>query len=263
MAAEIRVPLSHPNFIQLVWHLIRRPRHALAFLGAEGGKKWLWMALLATVAVVLPVLVAAPITTRVAQETMIAAFEAQSGQMQNVDPEIQQQISSFATNPIFTIVLPGTGAVFALWIGWVVWTAVLHFSSTLMGGNSRFGQMWQVVVWAWLPFAVRGLIQTIYILLSGELIANAGLSGLIDSPKTPAELMAVAQSPSLMALQVFLSRIDLFLIWNLILISVGVMVVAKLSARKASLITLGIWILFTLLAIAVAVVPTMLFASSF
>ncbi len=263
MGAETQLPLIRPNFIQLAWQIIRHPRRALASLvGGEGGKKWLWMALLATLAVVLPVIVASPITTRMTQESMMSAIKAQGGQEQSASPEMQQQVASFATNPVFTIVLPSLGAIFTMWMGWLAWTAVLHFGGTLMGGNSRFGQMWQVVVWAWLPYVVRGLIQTAYILLSGQVITNPGLSGLANPPKTVTEIMAVVRSPGQLALQAFLSRIDLYLVWNLILIALGVMVTAKLSGRKAALITLGIWTLFTLLAIAFAVVPTMLFAGN-
>ncbi len=256
------MPLAHPNFVQLFWQLIRHPRSALASLAAGGGKAWLWMALLATLAVVLPVLVASPITTRMSQEAMMTAFEAQNGQGQGASPEMQQQIASYATNPVFTMILPGLGAVAAVWLGWLAWAAVLHFGSTLLGGNSRFGSMWQVVIWAWLPYLLRGLIQTIYISLSGQVITNPGLSGLVSPPKTVAGMMAVVRSPGLMAAQAFLSRIDLFLVWNLILLIFGVMATAKLSGRKAALITLGIWVLFTLLAIGFAVVPSMLFSGS-
>jgi hypothetical protein len=247
----------------LIWQLIRRPRQALAALVMEGGKKWLWMALVATLAVLLPVLVAAPITTRLAQESMRAALEAQGGQGQEINPETQQQITSFTTNPLFTVVLPGGGAVLATWAGWLVWAAVLHFGSTLLGGGSRFGQMWQVVVWAWLPYALRGLIQTVFILISGEVIANPGLSGLIEKPDTTTDILAAMRSPGLLALQTLLSRIDLFLVWNLVLLTAGVMAVAKLSGRKAVLIILGIWVLFMVFAIGSAVVPSMLFAGSF
>jgi len=259
----VNIPETRPGILQLVWDLIRRPRTALTYLSEANDRRWLWMAALAIVAVVLPIIVAAPITTRLSQEAMMAALEAQGGQMEGASPELQQQITSFATNPLFTIVLPAGGALVGLLAGWLVWCAVLHFSSTLLGGNSRFRQMWQIVVWAWFPFALRGLIQTIFILVSGDIISNPGLSGLIESPQTPAEILAMAQSPGQMAQQALLGRIDLFLVWNLFLLVTGVMVAAKLSGRKAALITLGTWILFTLIAIGTAVVPSLLFSGSF
>ena len=253
---------TQPGIFRLIWDLIRRPRSALTYLSEAGGKIWIWMAVLAMVAAVLPVIVAAPITSRISQEAMQAAMEAQGNQAQQTNPEIQQQIISFTTNPFFTIVMPAGLVLIGLWAGWLVWSAVLHFGGTLLGGNNRFGQMWQIVVWAWFPFAVRGLLQTIYILASGKMISNPGLSGLLAHPVTAANMAAVTQPPGQLALQALLSRIDLFLVWNLILLAIGVMVTARFSGRKATLITLGAWALFTLLAIGTAIIPGLLFAGS-
>jgi len=262
MASDTSVCINKAGFIRLIWDLIRRPHVTFTYLNETGGKIWIGMAILAMVAVVLPVIVAAPITSRMSQEAMKAAMEAQGNQAQSMNPEIQQQITSFTTNPFFTIVMPAGIVLIGLWAGWLVWSAVLHFGSTLLGGNSHFGQMWQIVVWTWFPFAVRGLLQTIFILASGKIISNPGLSGLIARPVTATNMVTMAQPPGQLALQALLSRIDLFLVWNLILIAIGVMVTAKFSGRKATLITLGAWTLFSLLAIGTAVVPGLLFARS-
>lgn len=242
---------------------MRRPRHTLAHLSEQGGKKWLLMAALAMILVVLQVVIAAPITTRIAQEAMAAQFEAQRGQVQEVTPEMQQQISQFATNPVFTVVFPSGGAIASLWIGWVVWAGVLHLGSTMLGGNSRFGQMWQVVVWSWFPYALRGLLQAGFILITGEVITNPGLSGLVAAEGTVTDMLIAPAAPGRLAMRTLFSGIDLFLVWNLILLSIGVMAAARLSVRKAIVITLGVWAVLTLLSVLTAVVPSLLFAGSF
>jgi hypothetical protein len=46
---------------------------------------------------------------------------------------------------------------------------------------------------------------------------------------------------------------DLFLVWNLILLVIGVVVVTRLSRSKAILVTLVVWVLLT----ALNLVPTL------
>jgi len=53
-----------------------------------------------------------------------------------------------------------------------------------------------------------------------------------------------------------------FLIWNLILLVIGVTVVTRLSRRKAVLLTLGVWLLLTALGLVPALVGS-LFARQF
>jgi hypothetical protein len=111
-----------------------------------------------------------------------------------------------------------------------------------------------VVVWAWLPYGLRGLLQTLYILLSGQLIVNPGLSGLVRSEPSVGEAVLAPPSAGQTFLTTFLSRIDLFLVWNLILLVIGVAVTTHLSRRKAALVTLGVWVVLTGLSLLPALV---------
>ena len=114
--------------------------------------------------------------------------------------------------------------------------------------------MFRMVVWTWFPYTLRGLLQTIYILASGQLIANPGLSGIVQNNRPVAEVMAAPPSLNQMLLGAFLAKVDLFLIWNLILLVIGVTVVTRLPRRKAILSTLGVWILLT----ALSLIPTLI-----
>jgi len=108
-------------------------------------------------------------------------------------------------------------------------------------------------VWTWLPYVLRGLLQTVYILASGQTIANPGLSGLVLENRPIREMVVAPPSPGQTLLAALLSRVDLFLIWNLILLVIGVTVVTRLPRRKAVLVTLGVWVLLT----AVSLLPAL------
>ena len=243
---------------RLLWGMIVRPRATLEVLRERGGRIWWVPALLVALLTVLPVLVAAPITTRQAREAVLATQEQlgeqRGAQMSAADQAQMEQAMSVAASPLITVVFPAAGDVVVLVVGWLVWAGALHLASTALGGRSTFGQTFPMVVWTWLPYALRGLLQTAYILVSGQIIANPGLSGFVQETRPVGEMVFTPPSPGQMVLASFLSRIDLFLFWNLALLVIGVMVTTRLPRRKAMLVTLGVWLLLT----ALGLLPTLI-----
>ncbi|HEY5572824.1 MAG TPA: YIP1 family protein [Anaerolineales bacterium] len=251
------------SFLALLWGMIRHPYPTLETISQSSKRTWIVIALLAAITVVLLVVAAAPISARLAREAIQAQLESQPGFSSNSeDPEMQARISQFTGNPFLTMVVPGITGVIGLLIGWLVWSGSLHLLSVMAGGDSHFGNMWQAVVWSYLPLMLRNGIQTIFILLTGELVANQGLSGLVAEERSVSDLMASPPGAGSLALQSLLAQIDLFNIWNFILLFLAVMAIARLSRRKAFWITLGVWGGLTAARILLAIVPAWL-ASGF
>jgi len=231
-----------------------RPRSTLEYLNEHGKRAWWVPALLGLLLVLLPVLVAAPITARQSREAFIAAQEQMGerfgGQQ---DPAQMERAMSIATNPLIITVFPAVAAVLGRIAGWLVWAGVLYLAGMALGGRTTYGALFRTVVWAWLPYALRGLLQTIYIAASGQLIANPGLSGLVKQPQSVGEMFVAPPNTGQMLCAAGLAQVDLFLVWNLILLIIGVTVTTRLSTRKAALITLGVWLLLT----ALSLIPTL------
>jgi len=243
---------------RLLWGIIVRPRDTLGYLTERGGRTWWVPALLAVLLVVLPILVAAPVTTRQAREAVLLTRE-QWGEQQGLEMSAEdqaqmEQAMSVAASPLITVVFPAAGGVVGLVVGWLVWAGALYLAGMALGGRSTFGQMLRVVVWTRLPYALRGLLQTVYILASGQIIANPGLSGFVRKNQLAGEMVFTPPSPGQTLLTAFLSRVDLFLVWNLMLLVTGVTVVTHLPRRKAALATLGVWLLLTALSLVPAIV---------
>jgi len=235
---------------RLLWGMIVRPRATLEYLNEHGGRTWWLPALLAVLLVILPAVATAPIIAQQTREAAVAAREQMPEQMrQEMSEEEMERAMSMVASPLLTVVFPAVGGMVMLAVGWLVWAGALYLAGMALGGRSTFGQMFRMVVWAWLPYALRGLLQTIYILASGQLIANPGLSGLVQKTRPIGEIIAAPPSLGQMVLVAFLSPIDLFLIWNLILLVVGVTVATRLPRRKAALVTLGVWLLLTTLSL--------------
>ena len=242
---------QHWGLPRLLWGMIVRPRVTLEYLRDREGRTWWIPVLLGVLLTALPIVVAAPATTR--QAVLVAQEQWGERQRAEMPAEEQAQIESIAASPLLIVVFPAVGSVVGRVVGWLAWAGALYLAGMALGGRSTFGQMFRTVVWTWLPYVLRGLLQTVYILVSGQLIANPGLSGFIQSNYPAGETALVPPSLGQTVLQALLGQVDLFLFWNLILLVIGVMVVARLPRRKAALVTLGVWLLLTALSLIPAI----------
>ena len=134
--------------------------------------------------------------------------------MQNNYMQAQQSMQG----PVFTYVIPLAGALIGLWLGWLILGALLHFGSTVFGGRGSMQSALTITGWASLPFLVRDLLRIIFMLIAGHSIQSPGLSGFVESSAFAAQ---------------FLSRVDLFFIWTLVLLIIGFGIADNMPRTKA------------------------------
>jgi len=244
---EDEAPVSdRRGFLRLLWGMIAHPRNTLTYLSERAKPRWWLPALLAVLMTVLPVVAGAPLTAEQAREAVLASQERIAEQQgMELSEEQRAQMEGMVASPLLIIVFPAIGAVVGLTIGWLTWSGSLYLAGMVFGGRSTFGALFRMVVWTWWPYVLRGLLQTGFILGTGQLITNPGLSGFVSQAPSVEEMMAAPPSLGQLALSAFLAQIDLFLLWRLALLVVGVGVVMRLRRRKATAIVLGIWLLLT------------------
>ncbi|MGD2176429.1 MAG: Yip1 family protein [Anaerolineae bacterium] len=234
------------GLLRLLWGIIVRPRATQSYVGERGRRTWWLPALLVVLLIVLPVLVSGPLRTQQAREELRTAQEEMAEQLgEDVSEEQLERAMSMAASPLLTVVFPAVGGAVSRVVGWLVWAGALYLVGMVFGGRSTFGQMFSVVVWAWFPYALRGVLQTVYVLVSGQLIVNPGLSGLVQNEPSVSETVLASPSVGQTLFTTLLSRIDLFLVWTLMLLVIGVRMTTQLSRRKAVLVTLGVWVVLT------------------
>lgn len=250
MAEKKALVPDRQGLLHLLWGIVAHPRVTLEYLNEHGGRSWWLPSLLGLLLVILPIVVSAPITARQARETILASQEQMGeqfgeGMSAEEQAQMEEQMMSAMASPLITVVFPAGGGVIGRVVSWLAWAGALYLAGVALGGRSTFGQMFRMVVWAWLPYVLRGLLQTTYILASGQLIANPGLSGFVQDNRPVEEMVFMPPSLGQVVFAAFLSNVDLFLIWNLILVVIGVVVTTRLPRRKAALVTLGVWALLT------------------
>jgi hypothetical protein len=146
-------------------------------------------------------------------------------------PEQQAQFQSAmaaTSGPVFVYLLPAVMTLLGVYFGWLILGWVLHLGLTLVGGRGGSQQALNLVAWSLLPFAIRDALRIVAMWLGGQPIAALGLSGF-----APAADGALA-----IYLATLLAYVDIYLIWHIVLLLIGVRAAENLSRAKAWLVVL-------------------------
>lgn len=116
--------------------------------------------------------------------------------------------------------------------------AAIFLSLNLWGGTLRYAVSFSVILHAFLPKAIQGLV-VLPILWSREAISMKEIQsgGLLQSN------LAFLAPPDAPALSVLLGALDFFSLWTVVLLVIGYREGARVSTRKAAGWVLGLWIL--------------------
>ncbi len=196
-----------------------QPRKTFHEMAAQARRSWLTPMLVLTVTALLVILVSGYLKTQAAmagQVQMPPDWQYWTPEMQNNYMQAQQATQG----KTFMYLIPLVGAWTGLWLGWVLVAGLLHLGSTLLGGRGTMQGALNIAAWASLPFAIRDLLRVIYMLAAGHAIGSPGLSGFATSAGFLPQL---------------LSRLDIFVIWNIVLLIIGFAIFDGLSRGKAIL----------------------------
>lgn len=155
-------------------------------------------------------------------------------------PEQQQQYQdavNMGASPVVTVVFPLLGKWIGIWLGWILLGSIFHLSLTLNGSRSSNRSALNIVAWSSVPFLQRDIVQIIAILVTKQLILQPGLSGF----------MAQDATGFMSYMTALLALIDLYLIWQIVLMGMGAMQISGMKPGKAWLATLIAVVIFMIL----------------
>lgn len=239
-----RSEVRQPSLLGLIFGIIDRPRATFQAIVAQ--PRWpVWVTPLVIIILCQTVLLVAQ-----------APFQ--------VDLARQQAEQQLATLPAgqaeaarsmmeTTLSLPfilGTGLTFgaaALVIGILAQAVFLYFAALVLGGEVNFGAIFRVSLWSRLPMAIGLLAQAGFIAFTQQMIHYPGLSFLVGA----GDFIQDAQNP----LYALFSQLDLFWLWQVLLLVIGLAVAARLGKGKALILAL----LYTALSLGISVLPTLVF----
>lgn len=128
----------------------------------------------------------------------------------------------------------------AMVFGLSISAALILLGVLLFRGTITYLSAFSLLALSFMPYFVRDFLQTTYALGTGKLARQMGLANLI-MPKNPELFITRPESAPSPYLIVILSRIDLFVIWSLVLLFLGLVIIAGISQREAALLSVSYW----------------------
>ena len=226
--------------LRLQWILptLIRPKKTIEEIVKKDKSVWLTPLLIISVLVIIASLIGGPIRKNaiVSGANLPADFQYYSAEQQAQFMNAQATQSS----ALFTMIFPMAGTLIGVWFSWFLLSSLLHLSLTLSGSRASSMHSYNLVGWSMVPIIVREVVQIIAMIFSHSVVTSAGLSGFIASD-VKGGLAFIAG---------ILGQIDIYLIWQIVLILLGVTILSGLSRTKAWMATgISFLILVILLAL--------------
>jgi len=135
----------------------------------------------------------------------------------------------------WTGILAVIGSVVVPPLTWLIQAALLALFNQFSLGAAKFKQLFAVAFYAWMPAFLGGLIKSAFMAVMGvkESVAFSTSLALI-----------LPRSADSGFWYIFLSKVDFFSIWSLILLVLGGSVAIQKDSKKLALYIFGIWLVF-------------------
>lgn len=175
----------------------------------------------------------------VAEETLAAQNRPMS------DDDRERAIDTMEkVMPISTLVGP-----LMAWPVFTLLTALICLVGiNALGGQLSYKQSFSTVVHSTMPQLLAGLL-TIPVVLGRESFTFFELQGG-SFLKSNLGAFATEETPG--ALRALMGSIDLFTLWGVVLLSLGLAIVGRLSKGAAAAVSIGVWVLWTLIMVGLA-----------
>ncbi len=126
-------------------------------------------------------------------------------------------------------------ALFAPVLILLIQAVIFHFTMVFLDGKNTFKQVFSVVSYSSLIGMLWGVIFVVLVLIDGRADITASLNFLVSDPDSTMFLI--------------LTKIDLFQIWQLIRMSIGLGIVSQTNFEKAASIVFGWWVFWCAISI--------------
>lgn len=136
---------------------------------------------------------------------------------------------SESSSTLLTKILSALGNVAGFILTWLCLGSLVNLFSISFGGQGNTKMSLVFVAWACIPVGIRAIMQIMYVLATTTSINAVGLSGFISNAETSGAIL----------LQKTLAQIDIYLVWQVVLLVLGTSVMTKLNRKKSIIIALS------------------------
>jgi hypothetical protein len=219
---ELSTLVTPRKRLEWFFSILVKPAKTIKEIASEDRAAWLLPLLVLTVLTLAIVLVSGPLR----QQAILNAPPVLPPSFEYMTPEQQQQYlqaQASAAGDTQIYMFPMIGAATSLWVSWFVLGGILHLLLTMFGSRTNNTFAFNLAAWASVPFVIRLLVQIVAVLTARQLITSPGLSGFI----------AADASGAAGFFRIVLSMVDLYLIWQVIILVIGAATITGLKYSKA------------------------------
>jgi hypothetical protein len=125
---------------------------------------------------------------------------------------------------------------------WAILSGILLFGSNIiLGGEAKFKKVFSVLAWSNLVSLLGGIVKTLLILSKGTVHGvSTSLAILLPTP-------GLADKPSVFYR--VLSKVDIFIVWQLILWMIGLAVINRFTTKKSATFVIPLWIFWIVISV--------------
>jgi len=200
---------------------------------------WLPMIVLALASYILFAAIVQNIGMQTVLDNQIRMSPKASEQLAQLTTEQREKRNSISLEVMNSVFI--AGPVMGLIGAAVVSMVLLGTINFVFGGRARFGDLFTVSYYAWLPMVIKVLLG-VAVIYAGQLpesfniknYAPTNLAAFLDPSETDKTFYA------------FASAIDVITIWTLLLMSMGVAAVARVRRKAAFVSVFGWWMVVVL-----------------
>lgn len=246
--------------IGVVFSVLIRPKQVFERAGGLSTLAWALAALILSIAMLGRAFLTLPAqqaqaTKQIRAQLVAMEKDAASGKTPPLPPEVKADMKRSAQPeaPAGQLLVGNVLQVAWLWLGLALSGLVITGLTKILGGKISYKTALVVLGLAFMPFVVGELIKTAATLATGSASLNEGMSSLVAGSNG-----TVPMGVGSILLFATLSRIDVFVIWSLVLLAVGVATVGGVSKSKGALVAGLYWVISWALVMAPTVVGAVL-----
>ncbi len=226
-----------------------KPKQAFSQAGEGGIGLWLAAAGLVAVVLVLKPVFTAPVMRAESQKAIRAELkrleaEEAKGKVPPMPADQKEQMKNAmkAGSSSGFLMISGVFQALGLFAGTALSALAILGLVKLFKGSLNYASALAVIGLAFMPYFVGEIVKTSATLLTGNLATSQGLASLMR-PAGPSGAWPAMDGPGEILAFLTLSRIDIFVIWSLVLLAVGVAATAGLGRAKGAALSGIYWAL--------------------
>jgi hypothetical protein len=239
--SAVNVPIPGLSQIQRVTNTFIAPTKTFEDIRDKSRSWWLPFVL----SIIFAYLFFAVVTVKVGWpqvvDNLLNASQKTQDQMAQATPEARAQIVKFTliSTEVSAWATPVIVIIATLIAALVLWGTI----NFVFGGKAKFGHVFCVWMFAGLPGIVKLLLGTAMLFVSAPDTFN------LKNP-APTNLGAFLPADTNKFLMVIATKLDITDIWGMVLLSIGLAIVAKVSRTSGYIAVFGWWFVLMLLALA-------------